>query len=159
MTTEAKPITREVVCTGKTLLKSNKKGIEFILLDDTGAKTERVLIYQANKGVLRHAKAGYVYRLDFSELTNESGIALVNTLVYDRPWGNSVEAMKWQETERALEISLRAIRKEKNETGTRLALEALMPLHELWAKTDHIGRLALEIQVLNYIRRGSMIQS
>ncbi len=154
--TEALPI-YELVCTGKALTRSNKTSIVFELLDADRNSTGRELAYSFGKN-FRQCRLGSVYSAPFETLTEGSAVIISNKLEWVRLWPNTADCIRWQEAWRSFEILERAKRQEKKQTGLRPALDAIRPMRQLLLKTDYLGRLALEVQVLNYLRGGAMIQ-
>lgn len=61
---------------------------------------------------------------------------------------------KWQIAEDRAEIELRNTRQHKDKTAAvEGAMELLKPFRELYRTTDRTGRLALEVTILEYLRR------
>ena len=58
----------------------------------------------------------------------------------------------WQAMADAYEIAERARKAEAAEKRTDLNFEALEPFRRAWLQTNSIGRLALEVRVLAYLR-------
>lgn len=73
------------------------------------------------------------------------------TARYLRQYHDRDKVMTWQAEARAQEIIEQAARDEKK-GATPAALKALEPLRRLYARTNHLNRLAIEVQVLAYLR-------
>ena len=72
--------------------------------------------------------------------------------MYVGPWHDQNERMVMQEEDRNVDTILRIKKREASDTRVREALKTLMPLRKLYRETDTIGKLALEVQVLSYLR-------
>ena len=142
------PPTALFVCTGKTETADGKPALilrELSGADDLG--TERV--FEA-KGLL--CRVGHVYRIQISQTTGAASI-FPSTDRWISQYADAEQVAAWQAAARAFEIEKAAVRERKKAEGTQQMLEVLKPLRTIYQRTNALGRLAIEVQLLAYLRQ------
>ncbi len=71
---------------------------------------------------------------------------------YDGRWHDTGEIMAWQVEDRQTNIVLTAKKRQADEDVNE-ALRALEPLHRLYKRTNYQGQRAIEVLLLEYLRR------
>lgn len=156
--TESAPpttITAEVVCIGPCFLVGNKPAIELALIERKGAINipGRSLTYSQSKA-FAGVRAGFVYSAEFRQLDEEHAIIIPTSLRYQRVFDNPESVLRWQAMETAHHITQRAKKAQRHAQATREVLERLKPLRAIYQRTDRLTKLALEVQLLDYLRHG-----
>ncbi len=152
---------RLFVCCGYVTLESGKPGIAIAEVmaepvapsDETAsqfhipgtADLARLRIYE--RKLLRHMSVGSTYEIE----ANETSIRL-GTARWQGRYRNEEVVRTWQAMADAYEIAERARKAEAAEKRSDLNFEALESLRRAWLQTNSIGRLALEVRVLAYLR-------
>jgi hypothetical protein len=136
---------REVVCVGRVLAQGEKLGVKFALLDDGGHPGETTIF--AGKAVARCVPGG-VYEV---QLAAEGARGAFTWL---RTYQDAEAVARWQTESESAEVAHRARKLERNAGRRNEMVNALAPLREAYGRADRIGRLALEVVLLSYLRRG-----
>src|SRR5579859_871524 len=143
------PRTALFVCTGKTETADGKPAIILRKLSEANELgTERLF---ASKGL--HCRVGHVYRIQVSETKGADSI-FPSTERWISQYANAEQVAAWQAAARAFEIEKAAARERKKAEGTQQMLEVLKPLRTIYQRTNALGRLAIEVQLLAYLRQG-----
>jgi hypothetical protein len=95
-----------------------------------------------------------VYEVDADP--SDSTRIYVNSARWLRLWENQEEAAVWQTTGAAFDTVELARKHEKQQTSRRLPIELLRPIREEYWRTNAVGRLAIEVRVLAYLRLVSL---
>ncbi len=136
-----------LVCVGKVYLSDGKVGLLFREVTTEGTLgNER--IYQ-HKG-LQHLRIGAVYQVEVDPANPRS--IYTNTFRWLRLWEDTAEASVWQVSSDAFDTLHLAAQQEKKQNARKLPVELLAPLREEYWKTNALGRLAIEVRVLAYLR-------
>ena len=134
---------QEWVHTGKVILSNKKPGLVFRPIVNGQLADEK---YYDTKGMPR-VSVGGVYQV------KASGTKIVpSSFKWLRTWEDTGQVAVWQTEARAFDTELRTRKQEKSETSVQHMLEVLAPLRKAYNRTNHIGRLAIEVQVLAYLR-------
>lgn len=152
---------RLFVCCGYIRLESGKPGIAIAEVmaepvepsDETASQFHipgtddlaRLCIYE--RKLLRHLSVGSTYEIEANDKSVRPGTAR-----WQGRYHNDEVVRTWQAMADAYEIAERARKAEAAEKRTDLNFEALESLRRAWLQTDSIGRLALEVRVLAYLR-------
>lgn len=152
---------RLFVCCGYVALDSGKPGIVIAEVmpepvpagDQTAsefhipgtADLARLRLYE--RKVLRHLCVGSTYQIEADERSIRPSTARWQGRYHD-----SEVVRTWQAMADAYEIAERARKGAAAEKRTDLNFEALGPFRRAWLQTNPVGRLALEVRVLAYLR-------
>ncbi len=152
---------RLFVCCGYVTLESEKPGIAIAEVmsepvppsDETASQFHisgtgdlaRLRIHE--RKLLRHLTVGSTYEIE----ANETSIR-PSTARWQGRYHNDEVVRTWQAMADACEIAERARKAEAAEKRTDLNFQALEPFRRAWLRTNSIGRLALEVRVLAYLR-------
>lgn len=152
---------RLFVCCGYVTLESGKPGIaiaevmpEPVPPSDEAASQfhipgtgdlARLRIYE--RKLLRHFSVGSTYEIEANEKSTRP-----STARWQGRYQNNQVVRTWQAMADAYEIAERARKAEAAEKRSDLNFEALEPLRRAWLQTNSIGRLALEVRVLSFLR-------
>lgn len=137
---------REVVCVGRVRAKGDKLGVKFAVLDDEGRPGETAIFGGRQ---VRHCVAGGVYGV----LLGAKGAR--GEFTWLRTYPDEAAVARWQAESDAAEVAHRARKLEKNADRRNEMVEALAPVREAYGRADRIGRLALEVVLLEYLRRAA----
>lgn len=147
-TPKPEPPTALFVCTGKTETADGKQALILREVSEAGALgVERLF---AAKGLL--CRVGHVYRIQISETKGADSI-YPSTERWISQYADAEQVAAWQAAARALEVEKAAKRERKKAEGTQQMLEVLKPLRTIYQRTNALGRLAIEVQVLAYLRQ------
>lgn len=154
-------IKRLFVCCGYVTLESGKAGIAIAEVmpepvppsGETASQFHipgtgdlaRLRIHE--RKLLRHFTVGSTYEIE----ANETSIR-PSTVRWQGRYHNDEVVRTWQAMADAYEIGERARKAEAAEKRTDLNFEALEPLRRAWLQTNSLGRFALEVRVLAYLR-------
>lgn len=133
----------EMVCEGAVALQGNIMGTAFRFID-TGEYFH-----------VRRSKAdgtvGAVYQFDMNP---ERTSMRTKSKRWLRTWDNEEDLLKWRARTDSLELAARAGKAlKKGEAASKEeALRVLGPIRRMYHSTDRLGRLALEVAILDYIR-------
>lgn len=137
---------RKLICVGK--VHANKEVcLTFRMVASDGTLgDERIYAHKH----LKQVRVGNVYEV---EIDREDPTRIyTNTIRWLCVWKDQTEAATWQAAAAAFDTLELAKKFEKKETGRRLPLELLRPLREQYWRTNSMGRLAIEVRVLAYLR-------
>jgi hypothetical protein len=67
-------------------------------------------------------------------------------------WENQDDRTRWKTEERALNVARMARKRQKQDSERNALIEALRPIRDIYFTTNATGRLAIEVQVLAYLR-------
>jgi hypothetical protein len=135
-----------------TDLESGQIGLVFLEVNPEGSLGSELIYGPKN---LKHARVGSVYDIEIDPANPRS--IYPNTLRWLRLWEDQVQASVWQTLADAFDTRDLAIHQERKETGGKLPLELLAPLREEYWSTNAVGRLAIEVRVLAYLRGTKII--
>lgn len=79
-----------------------------------------------------------------------------NSARWLRLWESQEEAAVWQTTGGAFDTVELVRKHEKQQTSRKLPIELLRPIREEYWRTNAVGRLAIEVRVLAYLRLVSL---
>lgn len=136
----------QLVCTGKTRAAKDVCFVFRVLASNGSAGAERIY---ASKN-LKNVRIGHVYEVE-TDPTDSTRIH-TNTIRWLHAWKDQADAAIWQTAAEAFDIVDCARRLEQKETSRKLPLDLLRPLRDEYWKTNHLGRLAIEVRVLAYLR-------
>jgi hypothetical protein len=141
-----------LICTGKTYLKSGAIGLVFAEITPEGSLGGERVYERKN---LKHLGAGSVY--DVETDPGPSGGIYPATMRWLRLWKDEVQVARWQALADAFDIRELAIKQERKQTRRKLPVELLAPLRECYWSTNALGRLAIEVRVLAYLRQDKIV--
>lgn len=147
------PAPVEWVCVAKLFEKDKFSGHELRRISPDGESLmEPGSIFGTRK---LQVHVGGVFKID-TIFKEDDGISIVpSTAEWVRTWEDKAAVAAWQTVSRAAETAARAYKMAKSEKGVNHMLAVLDPLRKAYNATDHIGRLAIELQVLAYLRSRS----
>jgi hypothetical protein len=138
-----------IVCSGVTELDDGKLGMILQAVDEAGKISGERHPFSEKACRKGNIFLGGMYKVDANEnLTS----VVMNSAKYQGLWPNEVERTRWKADERALEIERAARKRQAADKSRNAMLDALRPIREAWQSTNSVGKLALEVQVLAYIR-------
>jgi hypothetical protein len=140
-----------LVCTGKIRLTAGGLALVFreVSVDGT-AGPERIY----NRKNLERIRVGAVYEVETDpEVPTQ---IYINTLRWLRLWGDKNEAALWQLAADAFDTRELAARQERKENNRKLPVELLEPIRKQYRETNAVGRLAIEVRILAYLRMVSL---
>lgn len=143
-----------VVCTGLTELSDGKLGVVLQLTDaENMIGSERYIFAEkfASKALIR---TGGMYKIEFNADMTQAGISKAK---YVGQWPIEQDRIKWRAADDALKGAQAALKRQRLDMQDNVVKNALASLRDVWIKTNYTGRLALEVQVLAYLRNGSLI--
>jgi hypothetical protein len=144
--TQRKHIT--IACFAKTYLDDGKIGLVFREIAEDGSLGDE-RIYR-HKG-LEHLRIGATYEVEI-DVNNPRSI-YTKTLRWLRLWDKAHEAAAWQLASDAFDTRHLALRQEKKQNARKLPVELLAPIRDEYRRTNYLGRLAIEVRVLAYLRQ------
>lgn len=143
----------EIVHTGKYLTKPPKPetGFTFKILDGS-MKGEAISFILPKKS---RASIGSVYDAFYNPTTGSARLfGDDGRLNFKRRHTDTNAIAEWQLQEQAEEIRKRIAKAERDAEQHNTIIEVLAPIIALYNKTDRIGKLAIETQVLAALRTG-----
>lgn len=147
-------ITHRMVCTGVTELASGKLGTVLYKINEDGSKSQITAIYDERKCAKAMIRNGGIYDL---EAAPDFSSAILSSAKYKGLWPNEADRVRWRADEDILRGKRAAKKRQKLDLSSSAIKTALQPLREAWHDTNSLGRLALEVQVLAYLRSGSLV--
>ncbi len=138
--------TIKLVCVGKVHAKKELCLLFRIVASDHTLGDERIYAHKH----LKQVRVGNVYEVEIGK--EDPTRIYTNTIRWVCVWKDQTEAAIWQAAAAAFDTLELAKKFEKKETGRQLPLELLKPLREQYWKTNSMGRLAIEVRVLAYLR-------
>ena len=149
-TQEAKPEqpTALFVCTGKAETTDGKTALVLRQLYGGGKLADERLFTAKDF----HCRVGHVYRIRISEIKGADSI-YPSTARWISAYEDEAQAAAWQAAARAFDVEKAARRERKKAEGTQQMLEVLRPLRTIYQRTNALGRLAIEVQLLAYLRQ------
>jgi hypothetical protein len=138
-----------VACTGLTELSDGKVGVvlQIVKPDGTLDTTRKVFAEKACKKVSMFI--GSTYQV---EATEDFSTAIIAGAKYQGIWANDADRAEWKTLERAFTLERAAKKRHASDADRNAMSESLAPIREAYRKTNSVGRLAIEIQVLAYLR-------
>jgi hypothetical protein len=137
-----------VACVGKTYLSDGKIGLVFRDVNPDGSMGDE-RIYQF-KG-LQHLRVGAVYEVEVDDQNPRS--IYTRTFRWLRLWDKTDEAAVWQLAVDAFDTRHLAAQQEKKHNARKLPVELLAPIREEYRRTNPLGRLAIEVRILAYLKQ------
>ena len=155
----------KVVCTGLTELTDGKLGVvlqrvvpadrfhpqpgypDVVIHPDRHVYEEKF----AKKAFIR---TGGMYSVEFSA---DFSRARVTQATYVALWPDEKDRIVWQASDTAITVARAANKRRKLDLSSNAIKNALQPLRDVWLNTNYTGRLALEVQILAYLRNGKVI--
>lgn len=144
---------RLVVCTGITELTDGKLGAVLQEVID-GKIDPRRLVFEEKFTAKAFVRTGGTYTLP---ATADFSRARIKDAKYEGLWGDEADRIRWKADEDALRGARNALKRQKLDLSSNPIREALEPLRIAWIETNYTGRLALEVQLLAYLRTGKAI--
>lgn len=142
--------TIEVLSIGMVRLIGNKKGYGFIKLDSDGNETKEVMYFEKMK-----CYAGGVYKIEYNDKEGQ----IRGKMEWDRSFHDEERTAELSLVSQATDTTFIAEAQEKKARASKQdILNCLKPVRQAWANTNHAGRLALEVRVLNYLRNNSGLE-
>jgi hypothetical protein len=142
------PPTRLFVCTGKAETNDGKTALVLRELCEDGSLADERLFTAKDL----HCRVGHVYRIRISEAKGADSI-YPSTARWTSTYEDEAQVAAWQAKARAFDVEKAALREQKKAEGTQQMLEVLKPLRTIYQQTNTLGRLAIEVQVLAYLRQ------
>ena len=105
----------------------------------------RLRIYE--RKILRLLSVGSTYEIEANETSIRPGTAR-----WQGRYHSDEVVRTWKAMADAYEIAERARKAEAAEKRADLSFEAMEPFRRAWLQTNSVGRLALEVRVLAYLR-------
>lgn len=139
----------KVVCTGVAELADGKLGTILQQVNDDGTVDPRNRIFDEKKCTKAFIRTGGVYEIEANDTFTR---AFVASPKYQGMWANEHDRVKWQATERSIKLARAAKKQMKDDVSQNAMMDVLAPIREAYRKTNHLGRLAIEVQVLAYLR-------
>lgn len=139
-----------VLCLG-TRIVNGKKSTAFQLLDESDALIGKVCTYTG-------IKASYVFPAAVCTLDATETLETIHpqSIKFVRSLRSTAFGAKVRLEHEAAETILAAYNQgKKAKNNKQQILEALKPLREVYNTTNAVGKLALEVRVLNYLRNGT----
>lgn len=137
----------EALCTGRVPLVSGSLGVRFVVLHD-GELSPLVLLY-SNSKALSKCRAGEVWSFSV-----DSQHSMKGNPDYVGPYEDDDKRMEVMTSDQARETARRASAKKlKDSYLTPVVLEAMRPLRLAYKQLDYHGQRALELMVLEWLRR------
>ncbi len=147
-TPKSEPPTALFVCTGKAETTDGKPALILRELTEASELGEERIF--ASKGLL--CRVGHIYRIQISETKGADSI-FPSTERWISQYADAEQVAAWQAAARALDVEKAAARERKKAEGTQQMLEVLKPLRTIYERTNALGRLAIEVQLLAYLRQ------
>jgi hypothetical protein len=138
---------QEWVCTGHVILSDNKLGISFRKIEEQGQLGEEMYFDLKN---FRHLRAGQVYKV----LAGGTKV-VVTSFEWQRTYEDADMVLQWQTRSRVADTEDRLRREERKAGQVNHLRGTLEPLRLLHSQTDYVGRVILEVMVLQELRRRS----
>lgn len=136
----------ELLCLGMVVLKGNKKGVEYVVLNKAGFETEKKMCFAVNKNT--KGLAGSVYKAEMS-------VDSVRKISFDRMYGRTERRAEIQLASKAIETEHQAyIQEKKAGLDDSAILEMLRPLRQAYHSTNALGKSALVARVIHIMQRG-----
>lgn len=135
---------------GKCLLTGGKTGRLFQRENNDGTLAEETTAWSFRK--TRHFGVGGRYLVLVQR--GETIMAKWEKCRYLGMYSDKDSVAEWQTAARIYDIQQRVKREERTETAENLIKNALEPVRKLYRRTDRVGQLAIEVQVLSYLRFG-----
>jgi hypothetical protein len=136
------------VCTGKAETTDGKTALVLREMSEGGKLADERLFTAKD---LR-CRVGHVYRIRISETKGADSI-YPSTASWISAYEDGVQVAAWQAAARAFDVEKAARRRQKQAEETQQMLEVLKPLRTIYQRTNALGRLAIEVQLLSYLRQ------
>ena len=147
MTKESEFKEVRLLCLGMVALRGDKKGIEFVVLDNNERETSETICFILKKNT--RGSAGSIYKVQ------KSGGTIKGRLEHDGLLGDTERRSVIQLASKAVETAQQArSQQKKSEKDDTAILELLRPLRQAYHSTNHLGRSALIARVIDYMQRG-----
>lgn len=135
----------EVLCCGFVVLVGNKKGVEYVLLDENGKETNEKMVFSVKKSTKGYA--GDVYDVELSD-------SAMRGLQFNRIHDDRERVGVLKIKSRALETEHQAtIQQKKAQLDDSAMYDLLKPLRTAYHATNSLGKSALIARVINIIQR------
>lgn len=132
----------------------NKKLRGIIQVDENGESFGEIALYEEK--VLRGFNIGCIYEIQATIEEGEIQTVRPSTKRFIGEFLDSDKIVEWQvQHDSAVTEYSRKQKETKAAKGKEVVLDCLEPLRRAYMNTNHDGRLALEVRVLNYLRNGS----
>ena len=136
---------REFVCAGKVRLAGGALGVTLIELDAAGQLGQER--HFQNKNSMRTMRPGVVYAIRTE--TQPDGLRIfASECRFVRLWPDAQQRAVWQAESEAEEVAHRAKKMRLDDMTALLA-----PIRKQYQRTDSIGRLALQVVLLDALRK------
>jgi hypothetical protein len=136
------------VVTGKVVTSDNKAGIRFQRIEEDGTLSEE-LIYGITAAYMKRFRPGIIYEVEYHPETRKAMLAAAN---WKGTWPNEEERVVWRTQWDIYEAAELLKKREKDTQQRNFLRERLLPLRELYARTNYQGKLVMEVMVLNALR-------
>ena len=140
--------TRYFVYEGLVDLTGGKPGVALHECTEDGTLTDNIRYFKAVKE-LKHRSIGSVYAFD----ANASGIYLTSAR-FVRQHSDRAYVTQLRINDDIRETKARIAKLEKAAKADDMISEALASVREAYAKTDQLGKRAIEAMILNSLRKG-----
>lgn len=150
-TMKTKRETIRVVCLGNRVHDKDRKSIVVQRLAAQDELMGRPWHFTTKKS---HGIAGCVYEID-AEIDGDDVSIIFSTMRFQGTYHDTDLVAQWKLESQAADTELAAVaqaRKAKRDNSA--VLECLEPLMNAYMATNPVGRLALEVRVLHYMRSG-----
>jgi hypothetical protein len=136
-----------LACVGKVSLSDGKIGLVFRDVTPEGSLGDE-RTYE-HKG-LQQLRIGAVYSVEADSANTRT--IYTNTFRWLRLWDKTDEAAGWQAAADAFDTQRLTVQQERKQNARKHPVELLAPIREQYWKTNPLGRLAIEVRVLAYLR-------
>ena len=141
------------VCTGliRTSENPNKLLVELYKLDELEQPVrERPFLFENNKRT-RGLRLGGVYSIE-AKIEADRHFIRPGTATFVRAWDNVEEVAGWRLRQDGAKNALKLTQQERKLTERHEQLKVLEPLQRAWSRSDRLGRRALEVAVIAFLR-------
>jgi hypothetical protein len=138
-----------VVCTGPTVLSDGKLGLVLQVVEANGTLNPVRKVFGEKSCRKANISLGGIYKV---EANADFSTAIIAGAKYQGLWPNEAERAGWKTAERALTIERAAQKRQKSDAENNAMIAALAPIRKAYVLTNSVGRLAIEVQVLAYLR-------
>lgn len=149
-TKEAPRVRLKFVCVGKTISDDKKPCYILSRVLDNGGRDATERIFTAKS--LPLVRVGRVYEIEAPEGKEDGSSIFGSTARFVERWPHEVEAAAWETVASAFDVEQAAKKRAKADADSKIMAECLAPLRKLYLKTNSVGKLAIEVQVLAYLR-------
>jgi hypothetical protein len=137
------------VCVGPTDLADGKVGMILQIVKEDGTLVPEHRVFNEKNFRKANIFVGGMWEIEGNE--DFTSVVLVGAK-YKGLWPNEADRTRWKTEDRSFQIAREAKKRQSNDKERNAMVEALRPIRDVWMGTNMLGRLAIEVQVLAYIR-------